>query len=95
MQSVANSATGDDRPEQFVPRIDIPSSGVSGMTALPVDLLTDGTLSFDARGLLAYLCSLPRPVTLPEMVAASTDGTHMTRRALDELLHRGLVAVIR
>lgn len=93
MSIVANSAISDESPERFIALISIPHA-IAGMVVLPNDLITDRSLSFDARGLLAYLCSLPGPVTVAEMVAATADGIHTTRRALDELIARDLADVV-
>lgn len=78
----------------YLPTFTASQSGIPGFSALPLDLVQDPTLSFDARGLAAFLATCDRPVSLEEIVAHTTDGTHTTRVALDELVARGLVAEV-
>lgn len=62
-----------------------------GVTAVPSSVIEDNTLTFDARGLYAFIASYATPVSFDRMVACTADGPRTTRVALEELMARGLV----
>jgi DNA-binding MarR family transcriptional regulator len=57
------------------------------------ELIQDPSLSWAARGLLAYLLSLPEKweVHLTELFTRSTDGRRATEAAIKELIKAGYV----
>jgi hypothetical protein len=59
---------------------------------LPGDVVRDASLTYDARGLYAYMSLFPAvALSFEQMLAATVDGPYTTRRALTELVERGLV----
>lgn len=61
------------------------------------NFLQDNTLSLKAKGLLAYLLSLPDDwkIYVNELAGHSTDGTQATRSAINELKERGYITYVR
>lgn len=59
--------------------------------------LQDKTLSLKAKGLLAYLLSLPDDwkIYINELTVHSTDGTQATRSAIKELIKSGYITFVR
>lgn len=59
--------------------------------------LQDNNLSLKAKGLLAYLLSLPDDwkIYVNELMRHSTDGAQATRSALNELKQRGYITYVR
>lgn len=60
---------------------------------LSKNFLQDKTLSLKAKGLLAYLLSLPDDwkIYVNELSVHSTDGSQATRSAIKELINRGYI----
>lgn len=62
-------------------------------TVLDNTLFKDDTLSWKAKGLLAYLLHLPNDwqIYLEDLKNRSTDGKESTRTAINELIEKGYI----
>lgn len=62
----------------------------NGRTKIPKDFLQSPNISFKAKGLFAYILSLPNgEFTVDDLVNAGSDGRTMISRCLKELIEHG------